>query len=72
MAQIDAYNTIYQEQIAPLLEQVMLVCKEHRIPAFMAFDLGKKMAGKSYALHAANPKLQAAAIVAREARSPSA
>lgn len=65
-------DAAYNEQIAPLLDQVMTLCKEHHIPAFMAFDLGQKLAGKSFALHAANPKLQAAAVCARDERSAEA
>ena len=34
---------IHDEKIAPLIEQVMALCKEHRIPVVMSFGLTPTM-----------------------------
>ena len=65
---------IYDEQIAPLLERVSQLCRAHNIPYFAAFqvrgDTGTVLRGREGAIDAASPKLQAAALMAKQPATP--
>lgn len=41
---------IHDEKIAPLIEQVLALCKEHRIPVVMSFELTPTMLCTSMSL----------------------
>jgi hypothetical protein len=33
-------EAVYDEQISPLMEQIIAICHEHKLPMVMDFDLG--------------------------------
>lgn len=68
-------DTVYQDEILPLLRQVMEICKEHDIPALTVVEVSgtqgeRRMEGLQVGLGLANPKMQEAATLVRTLDPP--
>ena len=56
---------VYDEEIEPLLDELVFLCKQHKIPAFFALEVGKKLHGHTIGIEQADPYLQAAVVLAK-------
>lgn len=59
---------VYDEEIEPLLDEIVQLCRQHKIPAFFALEVDKRLHGHSIGIEKADPNLQAAVVMAKSTK----